>query len=149
MVCNTGVLRENPPDDNGRNVFHVGIFGRDSPFPNSIRESNPDRGGGVVVKTARLPPAARTWRVIDGKTARQHSALRIETMGELMRISRSPLAPPRKLLELRRAKFLQPGGHLKWLGDPRENPTTSGVVQRDSHMRISGIDPAGNRIQSA
>ncbi|KAJ8880396.1 hypothetical protein PR048_016865 [Dryococelus australis] len=34
-------------------------------------------------------------RVIDGKTARQFSALRVEAMRELMRMSRSPLALPR------------------------------------------------------
>ncbi|KAJ8886136.1 hypothetical protein PR048_012345 [Dryococelus australis] len=34
-------------------------------------------------------------RVIDGKTARQFSALRVEAMGELMHMYRSPLALPR------------------------------------------------------
>ncbi|KAJ8871026.1 hypothetical protein PR048_027329 [Dryococelus australis] len=48
-------------------------------------------------------------RVIDGKSARQFSAWRVEATRELVRMSRSPLELPRLL----RAIFLQPGGHLK------------------------------------
>ncbi|KAJ8873099.1 hypothetical protein PR048_026715 [Dryococelus australis] len=33
------------------------------------------------------------------------------------------------------------------MGDPRENPPTSGIVRHDSHMRKSGIYPTGNRTQ--
>ncbi|KAJ8873709.1 hypothetical protein PR048_024542, partial [Dryococelus australis] len=48
-------------------------------------------------------------RVIDGKTARQSSALRVEAMRRLMRMSRSPLALTR--FQASRAELLRPGGH--------------------------------------
>ncbi|KAJ8871243.1 hypothetical protein PR048_027549 [Dryococelus australis] len=34
-------------------------------------------------------------------------------------------------------------------GDPRENPPTSGIVQHDSRMRMSGSGPAGDRARFA
>ncbi|KAJ8888407.1 hypothetical protein PR048_007897 [Dryococelus australis] len=35
------------------------------------------------------------------------------------------------------------------MGDPRENPLTSGIVRHDSHMRKPGSDPTGNRTRFA
>ncbi|KAJ8884542.1 hypothetical protein PR048_016399 [Dryococelus australis] len=32
-------------------------------------------------------------------------------------------------------------------GDPRETPPASGIVRHDSHMRIAGSKPAGNRAR--
>ncbi|KAJ8878851.1 hypothetical protein PR048_019440 [Dryococelus australis] len=35
------------------------------------------------------------------------------------------------------------------MGDPRENPPTSGTVRHDSHMLKSGVNPAGNHTRFA
>ncbi|KAJ8866781.1 hypothetical protein PR048_032642 [Dryococelus australis] len=62
-------------------------------------------------------------RVIDGKPARQFSALRVEAMREFVaHVSVAPSAPT--LLGLRRSKFLQPVTPMPYPGlDPRANRT--------------------------
>ncbi|KAJ8894733.1 hypothetical protein PR048_000040 [Dryococelus australis] len=73
-------------------------------------------------------------RFIDGKTARQFSALRLEAMRVSMRhVSVAPSAPT--LVRLRCAKFLQPGGQLTKQGArvaerlTRSPPTKANWVQ--------------------